>query len=51
MEGSFGVDLKLSSKGFKNFPFALHERNFEFVVGDQIYKCNSIVAEFLSPKI
>ena len=51
MEVSFGVDLKLSSKGFQNFPFELHEGDFEFVIGNQIYKCNSIVAEFLSPKI
>ena len=51
MEVSFDVDLKLSSNGFKNFPFELHEGDFEFIVGNQIYKCNSIVAEFLSPKI
>ena len=51
MEGSFDVDLKLSSKGFKKIPFELHEGDFEFIIGDQTYNCNSIVAEFLSPKI
>jgi hypothetical protein len=32
-------------------PFELHDRDFEFIMGDQNYKCNLIVAEFLSPKL
>ena len=45
------ADVRLSSKGFKHVPLELHDGDFEFIVGDQTYKCNSIVAEFLSPKI
>lgn len=29
----------------------LHDGDFEFIVGDKSYKCNAIIAEFLSPKV
>ena len=51
MEGGIEVDLRLSSKGLTHIPLEIHEGDFEFIVGDEVYKCNSIIAEFLSPKI
>jgi hypothetical protein len=44
-------DLCLSSAGMKNIPIAKIQEDFEFVVGDQGYKCSRILDECLSPRI
>lgn len=44
-------ELNASSKGLSHIPMDLHDEIFEFHVGQASYKCNMIVAEFLSPKI
>ena len=44
-------DLHLSSRGLRIVPMNLHEGDFEFIVDDKSYKCNTILAEFISPKV
>ena len=45
------VEIKLSSRGLSNIPVELYDHEFQFVAGACVYKCSSIVAEFLSPRI
>ena len=51
MNENIEVEMKLSSQGLRNIRLDLHEMDFEFLVGKKSYKCNSLLAEYLSPKI
>jgi hypothetical protein len=45
------TELSLSAKGLSNLPRSDSKDDFEFIVGDFSYRCPSLVADFLSPRI
>jgi hypothetical protein len=45
------IDIALSTKGFGNLPKSIYEDACTFIVGDNVYRCPSFVACFLSPRI
>ena len=44
-------DCYLSASGLKNAALQVLDHDFEFIVGDKKYPCNSFFAEFLSPAV
>jgi hypothetical protein len=43
--------FQLSSSGLANVPIKESRNDFEFIVGDTTYRCPSLIADFLSPRI
>jgi hypothetical protein len=41
----------LSTKGLAHVPIKESRNDFEFIVGDATYRCPSLIADFISPKI
>jgi hypothetical protein len=41
----------LSINGLSHVPFKESRNDFEFIVGDTTYRCPSLIADFISPKI
>jgi hypothetical protein len=41
----------ISAKGLANVPISDARNDFGFVVGDMTYKCPSLIADFLSPRV
>jgi hypothetical protein len=46
-----GARMNMSPQGLKNIPIATMAKDFEFVVGGKSYWWNSVLADYLSPKI
>jgi hypothetical protein len=45
------ASLTLSTKGLSHVPVRDWRNNFEFIVGEAIYRCPSVIEDFLSQKI
>jgi hypothetical protein len=43
--------IRPSTRGLANVQFNQLDQDFEFRVGSRLYRCSSVIAEFLSPKI
>jgi hypothetical protein len=46
-----GIEITLSTTGFRNLPRNVYENDFAFIVGESRYYCPSFIASFLSPRI
>jgi hypothetical protein len=45
------TSLTLSTNGLSHVPIKESRNDFEFIVGDATYRCPSLIADFISPKI
>jgi hypothetical protein len=45
------ASFALSANGLAHIPFKESRNDFEFIVGDAIYRCPSLIADFLFPRI
>jgi hypothetical protein len=43
--------FSLSSRGLQRLAGSVCEKDFRFLVGDEAYRCPSLIAEFLSPRV
>jgi hypothetical protein len=43
--------VQLTTKGFAHLPLNCYENDFTFIVGEHEYRCSSVLADFLSPRV
>ena len=45
------LTFNLSTAGLRNINFDQYENDFSFIVGGEIFQCNKLLADFISPKV